>query len=207
MEFLIIFISFFIVISAMAQENDCAEMNLQIESSADLDWEICFVEKEMTLKINTLSEQPTENQIILQKDTFWNYHFDCSPREFQSFLNDEYINFKEEYFDDYRILYASLDKGYNEILIGIPTIPPNVANDICSGIDKNDPLPRSLSLLLNNNERPSLKEQIQKNTPLHDLICKTYMILIMRPDQSDVACVTNNTSEKLLVRGWLLPNV
>ena len=40
----------FIVIPAMAQENSCTEINLKMESSADLTWDVCFVETEMTLK-------------------------------------------------------------------------------------------------------------------------------------------------------------
>ena len=95
---------------ATAQENDCSKIDVEIESSADLDLDVCFIKRDTTLKINTFSGYPTENKIILQKDIFWDYHFDCSPRKFQTFLNDEYVNFKEDYFDDYRILHVSLEK-------------------------------------------------------------------------------------------------
>ena len=190
------------MISAMAQENVCSEIDVEIESSANLIWSVCFIEKDTTLKINTFSEEHTENKIILKKNVFWNYHFDCSPREFDAFLNDKYMHFNEEYFEDYRILYVSLEKGQNEILIGIPTLPPNPANSLCPELDEDDPLPRSLGVLLNNHERPSLKEQLQKNTPFEDLLCKTYMELIVRPDHSGVACVTESTKENLIERGW-----
>ena len=120
-----------ILIPAMAQEDDCVEMDIEIESTKNLDWKICYLEKYASLLIKTSSEEPTDNKIILQKDTFWNYGADCSPTRFFTLINGEENFSKEEYFGDYRILSISLEDGENEIEIIRSEIPGLGANEYC----------------------------------------------------------------------------
>lgn len=115
----------------MAQEDDCVEMDIEIESNNNLDWTTCYLEEYASLMIKTSSEEPTENKIILQKGTFWNYDVDCSPTRFFTLINGEEIYQQEEYFDSYRILSIPLEKGENEIEIIIATIPGLTANEYC----------------------------------------------------------------------------
>ena len=123
--------SVIVVIPATAQEYDCVEIDIEIESTKNLDWTTCYLEEYASLLIKTSSEEPTDNKIILQKDTFWNYDVDCSPTPFFTLINGEEIDPQEEYFDDYRTLSIPLEKGENEIEIIIATIPGLSANEYC----------------------------------------------------------------------------
>ena len=121
-----------VIIPAMAQEDDCVEMDIEIESTKNLDWKTCYLEKYASLLIKTSSEEPTDNKIILQKDTFWNYGADCSPTRFFTLINGEENFSKEEYFGDYRILSIHLEEGENEIeIIRAVIIPEFAANEYC----------------------------------------------------------------------------
>lgn len=122
-------------IAVTAQENDCTQMDISIESTGILEWETCYLEDYASLLIKTSSEEQTDNKIILQKDVFWNYDSDCSPTRFFTLVNGEEIYQQEEYFDTYRILSVTLDKGDNEIEIIIATIPGMTANETCPGLD------------------------------------------------------------------------
>ncbi len=130
--FLILFVlGTVFVMPATAQENNCVEMDIEIESTKNLEWSTCYLEEYASLSIKTSSEESTDNKIILQKDVFWNYDSDCSPARFFTLINGEEIYQQEEYFDDYKILHVPLEKGENEVEIIIATIPGLTANEYC----------------------------------------------------------------------------
>ena len=59
-----------LVMPATAQEGNCVEMDIGIESTKSLDWSTCYLEEYSSLSIKTSSEERTDNKIILQKRCF-----------------------------------------------------------------------------------------------------------------------------------------
>ena len=175
------------IIPATAQENNCVEMDVEIESTASMDWTTCYIEEYASLLIKTSSEQSTDIEIVLQKDVFWNYDVDCSPTRFFTLVNGEEIYQHEEYFEDYRILSVPLEKGDHEIEIIIATIPGMTANETCPNLED--------KLL----ESPL--KQFRSGISIDEIQCKESLILVIKNNGSP-ACVTPETRQNLIDRGW-----
>lgn len=185
MKIFLILLSIIVVIPAMAQEDDCVEMQIKIESTKHLDWDVCYSEHDESLLIDTSSEESNDNKITLQKDIFWNYNLDCSPAPFFTLVNGEEIDAQEEYFDDYRILSIPLEKGENKIEIIMATIPGLTANERCSN--------------LNGNLKPlTLKQQLDGKIAWVDIVCPNSVHILTQRPSGDLACVYPTTAEKLM---------
>lgn len=128
-----------IVTPVMAQEDDCVEMDIEIESTKNLGWTTCYMEEYASLVIKTSSEESTDIKIILQKDPFWDGDVNCFPPRLLTLINGVENNQQEKDYGNYIIISISLEKGENEIEI-VNDLGLGSSNEYCLPVPEPGPI-------------------------------------------------------------------